>query len=178
MNKLNKKLITLFILAIICISGMYANSNDSLLTSNSSPTVSVKETPQWLKDLRDTEIITIGAMPFITLGVSLTYSLIVLFQNNFNTTYFVNPFAKSGSYSTEEQIGIIVTSSLICVGIGLTNLTINLVKRGIEKKNNQNDLQDNVKITVIENELNVIPVPAKYTREKNYLYGTMENAVF
>ena len=97
MNKLNKKLITLFILAIICISGMYANSNDSLLTSNSSQTVSVKETPQWLKDLRDTEIITIGAMPFITLGVSLTYSLIVLFQNNFNTTYFVNPFAKSGS---------------------------------------------------------------------------------
>ena len=134
MNKLNKKLITLFILAIICISGMYANSNDSLLTSNSSQTVSVKETPQWLKDLRDTEIITIGAMPFITLGVSLTYSLIVLFQNNFNTTYFVNPFAKSGSYSTEEQIGIIVTSSLICVGIGLTNLTINIVKSEMKKK--------------------------------------------
>ena len=82
MNKLNKKLITLFILAIICISGMYANSNDSLLTSNSSPTVSVKETPQWLKDLRDTEIITIGAMPFITLGVSLTYSLIVFFLDS------------------------------------------------------------------------------------------------
>lgn len=177
MKEFKRKIITLFFLTFICVSGMYANTSSSELPSENA-TVTSKETPQWLKDLRDTEIITIGALPFITLGVSLTYSLYLLFKNNFNTTYFVNPFAKSGSYSTEEQVGIIVTSSIICVGIGLTNLTINLVKRDIEKKKNQHFLQDNIKITTVENELNVIPIPSKYTREKKYLYGSMENAVF
>lgn len=176
MKEIAKKLAVIFLLAFVCVSGMFADT--STASSSQTQTVSSKEIPQWAKDLRDTEIITIGALPFITLGVSLTYSIYLLFKNNFNTTYFVNPFAKSGSYTTEEQVGIIVTSSLICVGIGLTNLTINLVKRDIERKKNHSYLEDNIQITTIDTELKVIPIPSKYTREKKYLYGSIENAVF
>lgn len=170
-----KKFFTLLIALIVLSTSVYANTNSTGINTDITKS---NGTPQWLKDVRDTEIITLGALPFVTLSVSLGYSLYVLASNNFNSTYFVNPFAKSDAYTKEEQIGIIVTSSIICVGIGITNLTINLVKRKNAQKNNQIDLQENISITAIENELNVIPIPAKYNRDKKFLYGTMENAVF
>lgn len=136
------------------------------------------EFPQWAKDLRDTEIITLGALPFITLGVTLTYSLYVLIKNDFNSTYVVNPFVKDKAYTEQEQAGIIITSASICVGIGITNLIINLVKRNEEKKRSKQYLQDNIKITTIDTELNLIPIPPKYKRQKNYMIGDIEDAVF
>lgn len=171
---MKKTFISIFLLALIFSTSIYSNTNNNTTPQPYSP----KEIPQWVKDFRDTEIITLGSLPFVTLGVTLTYSLISLVSHNFDSRYFVNPFTKNGSYSTDEQIGIIVTSSLICVGIGLTNLTINLIRRGIDKKRNHQDLQSNVKITVIESELNIPAIPDKYTRKKEYLYGNMENAVF
>ena len=76
----------------------------------------------WLKDARDTEIIILGSLPFVTLGVTLGYSFVNFVQHDFNSAYFVNPFTKEGSFTQEEQIGIIVTSSLIIIFAFLLSL--------------------------------------------------------
>ncbi|MCR5613927.1 hypothetical protein [Treponema sp.] len=168
-----KKLFAVLFISISMLSTIYAQS-----TSTEPVPYKEDEFPQWLRDVRDTEIIILGSMPFVTLGVTLTYSFINLAQHNFDGAYFINPFTKEGSFSQEQQIGIIVTSSIICVGIGITNLTINLIKRGIEKKRSAQILGPNINITTIDNTLNVAPLPSKYNREKKYLYGNIESAVF
>ena len=174
-----RNIFTLVIL-IFLSADFFAQTNSTVSNSAAESSMQNEKSgmPLWLKDVRDTEIIMLGSLPFVTLGVTLGYSFVNFVQHDFNSAYFVNPFTKEGSFTQEEQIGIIVTSSLICAGIGLTNLTINLIKRGIEKKNNRQFLQDNIKITVIENEMSIMPVPQKYRREKKYLYGNMESAVF
>ncbi|MBQ0003617.1 MAG: hypothetical protein KBT21_08775 [Treponema sp.] len=137
-----------------------------------------KEIPSWLKHVRRTEIITLGSMPFVTIGVTLGYSFYNLATHNFDGSYFVNPFTKEGSYSKDEQIGIIVTASMISLGIGVTNLAINLIRDGINKNKKTENLQSNIKITTINNEINIYPIPQKYKREKEYLFGNIESAVF
>ncbi|WP_191018101.1 hypothetical protein [Treponema zioleckii] len=84
--------------------------------------------PQWSKDLRRTEIITLGSFPFVTLWTTLGYSLAVLGE-------FHNPLDKStSSFSTDDQKRIIAYSAGICVGLGLTDLAITLIKRSYNKR--------------------------------------------
>ncbi|MCR5188356.1 MAG: hypothetical protein K6C97_05425 [Treponema sp.] len=96
-----------------------------------------EEFPQGLKDLRRFEIVSLGAMPFVTLNTSLVYSGIRYGTHNFDSAYAPNPFAAS-SYTTEEQREILLTSLAISVGIGLADYIIQLVKR--YKKNRQDQL--------------------------------------
>ena len=91
------------------------------------------EFPQFLKDARRFEIITLGALPFVSIQTTLGYSTILYFQHDCEAAYFPNPFA-AATYSQEEQIGILLTSLGICVGIGLTDLIIQLIKRSNAKK--------------------------------------------
>ncbi|MBP3710569.1 MAG: hypothetical protein J6I73_09270 [Treponema sp.] len=95
------------------------------------------EFPQFMKDLRRAEIISFGALPFVTLTSTLVYSGIRWGKHGFDTNYFPNPFAKSSDangFSQQEQIGILLTSVGISVGIGLTDLIVNVVKRKVAKK--------------------------------------------
>ena len=113
------------------------------------------EFPQFFKDARRFEIITLGALPFVTLQTTLGYSTIKYVQNDFSASYFPNPFAAS-TYSQDEQIGILFTSLGICVGIGLTDLIIQLVKRSNAKK--RSGIQNsNLTITPVEN--TKLPLP-------------------
>jgi len=94
-------------------------------TSSSSSTTSYDDInfPQWAKDLRRTEIITFGSLPFVTLWTTVGYSLAVYGK-------FKNPLDKSTSSFTEnDQWNIIAISSAACVGLGLTDLAINLFLR-------------------------------------------------
>lgn len=136
------------------------------------------EFPSWVENFRRTEIITFGSMPFVTIGVTLVYSFYNLATHDFNGAYFINPFTKENSLTRDEQIGIIVASSLVSLGIGLTNLTINLIKENIAKKRNLQTLQPNITITTINTEINIIPIPQKYKRNKEYIFGNIESAVF
>ncbi len=91
------------------------------------------EFPQGLKDLRRFTIITLGAMPFVTIDTMLTYSTIRWAQHDFDGAYSPNIFDTS-SYSTEEQIGLLLTSLGICMGIGLIDYIVQVSKRNKEKK--------------------------------------------
>lgn len=136
------------------------------------------EFPVWAENIRRTEIITFGSMPFVTIGVTLIYSFYNFASHDFNGAYFINPFTKDTSMTKDEQIGIIVAASCVSLGIGLTNLAINLIRDSINKKKSQETLQSNIKITTINNEINITPIPQKYKREKEYIFGNIESAVF
>ena len=97
-----------------------------------------EEFSPWLKDLRRAEIITFGAMPFVTLNVTLGFWA----MNGFDPA--LSPFAAADSttskYTNDQTLSILLTSFGICAGIGLadflvhflktTNKTSNLKKKG------------------------------------------------
>ncbi|WP_149554171.1 hypothetical protein [Treponema pectinovorum] len=108
--------------------------------------------PQWTKDLRRTEIITFGSLPFVTLWTSLGYGLIV--QGSFH-----NPLDKStSSYTQEQQKQIMMIAVSTSLALGLTDLLINLITRKIAK-NKQNQVAKSI---------TVIPLSKLNSQEKTF----------
>ncbi len=94
------------------------------------------EFPSWAKDLRRTEIITFGSLPFATLGVTLGYGIIK--YANGSSTSIANPFNKSSSqYSLDEQKKILGISCAVSLALGLTDLGVNHITRFIKRKKMQ-----------------------------------------
>ena len=136
----------------------------SATTSTEPKEYTEDEFPQALHDLRRFEIVSLGALPFVTLNSTLVYSGVKYVQNDFNPAYAPNPFApKSESgFTTEEQVGILLTSLGISVGIGLTDFIIRSVKRNSKKKKAQKNKNQNITISTIEND----PTATKITLDK------------
>ena len=157
------------------IFSLFAQNLFSAASKTPEP-YSDNEFPGFLHDLRRAEIITLGAMPFITFNATLGYSLSKFAFNNFDLQYFVNPFAQSSdsSFSTDEQIGIILTSLGISLCIGITDFIVNSVKRSNAKKkiNNPNNP---VKINPIKNDPDAIKLPSsKQTQEEDFSNNLQE----
>lgn len=135
-----------FILKLVLFA-FIINLSSPLLAEESetkSKTVEEEEIPQSLKDLRRFEIITLGALPFVVLDSTLVYSGIKYIQNDFSSQY------KPGfnqKFSKDEQLGIVLTSIGISIGIGITDLIVNLVKRNKKKKNQE--LMENNSILIM-----------------------------
>lgn len=130
------------------------------LVAFAEPTVEIEpytqdEFPSWAQDIRRTEIVTLGSLPFTTLGVTLGYSLYRYASNGFNPEYIPNPFAKSstGSLSSKEQIGIVLTSVGISAVIGLVDLTIRLIQRSAAKKEAIRQRDDTLIITPLSDSI-------------------------
>lgn len=107
------------------------------------------EFPSWAKDLRRTEIITFGSLPFATLGVTLGYGIIK--YANGSSTSIANPFNKSSSqYSLDEQKKILGISCAVSLALGLTDLGVNHITRFIKRKKMQkvNRLKEIEKINI------------------------------
>lgn len=121
------------------------------LSAETTPTENIEDLPQSIQDLRRFEIVTLGSLPFVTLDVNLGYSTYKWATNGFDGSYFPNPFASSEKrgYTTDEQVGVLVTSLCISLGIGVTDLVITNIKRGSKKRNERkNSLKD----------INIIPI--------------------
>ncbi len=107
------------------------------------------EFPSWAKDLRRTEIITFGSLPFATLGVTFGYGIIK--YANGSSTSIANPFNKSSSqYSLDEQKKILGISCAVSLALGLTDLGVNHITRFIKRKKMQkvNRLKEIEKINI------------------------------
>lgn len=128
--------------------------------NNNSDDINKEEIPQGIQDFRRFEIITLGAMPFVTLDATLGYSVIKyakeLSDGNKNAT-FPNPFKSSGDggYDDDEIKGIILTSFGICLGIGISDLIVNIVKRN---KSASNKNKTNLNIIRIEDDPDAIKI--------------------
>ena len=117
------------------------------------------EFPQTLKDIRRFEIITLGALPFVTLDTTIVYSNFRYAQNDFDSAYKPDIFSSS-SFTQDEQKGIILTSLGICVGIGLSDLIVQLIKRSSKKRKQEINYDDIAVIPIAEDEdASVIPLP-------------------
>jgi hypothetical protein len=128
------------------------------------------EFPQFMKDARRAEIITLGAMPFVTLNTTLGYSMLRYWQHDFSSDYVPNPFAKtsdSNGFTEDEQKTILLTSIGISAGIGLTDLIVNIVKRNIARRKTLRENSGPVQITPIEQDKDAVQIqPPPHDREK------------
>lgn len=124
---------------------------DSTTTDTTPEEYSKDEFPTAMQDLRRFEIISLGALPFVTLDTTLVYSGIRYAQHGFDSSYMPNPFASAseGGFTTEEQFGVIVTSLGISIGIGLTDFIIRLIKRSSQKKKISRTRNNDLTITSI-----------------------------
>lgn len=139
MNRINR-------LFVILIVSLFAGFIQPVFSEDTTPLpYEQKEFPQGLKDLRRFEIITLGAMPFVTLDTTLVYSVYRYVQSGYNPEYSPNPFAAS-TYTTDEQTKIILTSLGVCLGIGLTDYAIQLIKRSKAKKREKLLTYDDISI--------------------------------
>lgn len=140
-NRMHQKKRNLLILIIIfsLFSFLSAESEED----KSEPSIPIESEVNYsdiFSDLRRFEIISFGSMPFVTLDTTLAYSVYKFFANNFDTSSF-NIFS-SKNYSQSEINGILITSASISVGIAITDLIINIVKR----KNEKNKYKDLIEI--------------------------------
>ncbi|MCR5605830.1 MAG: hypothetical protein K6F69_03320 [Treponema sp.] len=118
------------------------------------------EFPQYALDLRRTEIITFGSIPFVLLQTTIVYSFWRYYDHDFSSDYIPNPLAKSSSAAgldTDEQKMLLKSTAAICVGLGITDLIIQLIKRhkskSRAKKNAQNAMQP-ITIEAVDEEEN------------------------
>ncbi len=119
--------------------------------------------PQWSKDIRRTEIITLGSLPFVTLWTSLGYGLAV-------KGTFHNPLDKSTSgYTQEDQKKIIGIAAAASIGLGLTDLTINLITRNAKMRKNKKNQQKSILVVPLSQEImeQVIPETIELPEEND-----------
>lgn len=127
-----------FLFILILIFSLSTN----LFAEDTNPAPYDKEEfPQGLQDLRRFEIISLGSLPFVTLDATLVYSGIRYVKNDFDSSFKPDIFSKS-SFNQDEQVGLILTSLGISVGIGLTDYIVHIIKRSKEKKKDKIKYED------------------------------------
>ncbi len=111
---------------------------------------SILEFPDWAQQIRRTEIITLGSLPFTTLSVTTAYSVFRYAKNNFNPDYIPNPLAKSSSAANlneEEQKNIVIAAVSVSALVGLVDLVITIIKNAKKSKTtDQSELPDSIVI--------------------------------
>lgn len=149
------------LIAKILIVSLFLNFSLPLFSEDTSPKAyDDDEFPQTLKDIRRFEIITLGALPFVTLDTTLAYSTYRYAKNDFDDAYKPDIFSPS-SFTQEEQKKIILTSVGICAGIGLTDLIVQIIKRSVKKKKRQINYDDISIIPIAEDQdASIIPLPS------------------
>lgn len=167
------KKIALLALLFLCVS-LFPLAADDFTVEGAEP-YDTKATPQWLKDLRRGEIITLGSWPFTLLLTSLGYSLVQVGSHNFDFTYMRNPFSTvGGDYSESETLGIIFTSLGISVGVGMADFIATLVKRKKAEKKNNSRQMENIIVTPLEGGGDFF----LHDRNSEIIFGNLESAVF
>ena len=163
-----KKITAVLLLITLSLSSVFpADSADEKKT----------EWPQWAKDIRRTEIITFGSLPFVTLWTTMIYSGI-----KYNR--IGNPFDKStSSFTTDDQKKIITYACIASAGLGLTDLVISIIKRNTSKP--RPVTHDVITVMPLSNDFeiqdgNFVPLPPEEIQEipKEYLQAGIENALF
>ena len=85
------------------------------------------EFPQWAKDLRRGEIVSLGAIPFAGLWVVGGYGGYKYLSGQSES--FPNPFSSKDAFDKQEIWTMVGISAGIGIGIGLTDFFVNLSRR-------------------------------------------------
>ena len=157
------------LLVKILIFSLVFNFTAPIFAEDTTPKpYNTEEFPQTLKDIRRFEIITIGALPFVTLDTTLAYSTYRYAKNDFDAAYKPDIFSPN-SFTQDEQKGIILTSVGICIGIGLTDLIVQIIKRNSKKRRPQLNYDDISVIPISEDQDAVeLPLPQETRPQENF----------
>ena len=141
------------------ISILLLISFSSLLFANStSPEpYGEDEFPDWANYLRRYEVITLGSLPFTTMGVTTFYTLYRYIDNDFDKNYIPNPLALTSSAAnldSDEQKLILLTAIGTSIVAGTVDLIIHVIKKEKAKKKNAQIFERDVIIQNKIDELN------------------------
>ena len=96
-----------------------------------------EEFPLWQRELRRFEILSFGALPFVTLLSFWGYDMIRAAQHPKDPAYYPWPFKqadKAVALTEKEQLGVFLTAAGISVTIALIDITYRAIKRSAAKK--------------------------------------------
>ncbi|UTC49715.1 hypothetical protein E4N65_06185 [Treponema sp. OMZ 855] len=96
-----------------------------------------EEFPLWQRELRRFEILSFGALPFVTLLSFWGYDMIRAIQHPKDPAYYPWPFKqadKAVALTEKEQLGVFLTAVGISVTIALIDITYRAIKRSAAKK--------------------------------------------
>ncbi|GMO67995.1 MAG: hypothetical protein Ta2A_16070 [Treponemataceae bacterium] len=155
-SRLNKLVVCCSAFFFLCATFGFSQSSSETHT----PVPYTKdELEGWVKQLRRTEIITLGSLPFTMLSVTLGFTLyhwLVLGQSEYEISFDSNTSSSRGlttfsGFSYDEQIQILTISASISLAIGLADLIWSLIKNSSsEKKRLQNQgLPPNIIVTEV-----------------------------
>jgi len=163
MSELFKRVIASFVAIAFLSTSVFAGSSTNSGSSKSSEKESTEplpytkeEFPQWAHDLRRTEIITFGSLPFVLLQSTIVYSFWRYYDNDYSSSYFPNPLSKTSEgagLDSDEQKMLLATSAAISLGLGLTDLAIQIIKRHSKKRKERRlkqKAEENINIEPIE----------------------------
>ena len=156
------KIMKRFFVSLVSIFLVFSFSSQNLFAADSSASSKYDDInfPQWTLDLRRTEIITFGSLPFVMIWTTVGYSL-------YEYGEFKNPLSKDTSSFDEEDIKkIIGISALASIGLGLTDLSINLINRA-RKESRLRKLRESQPFTIMrESEMQKIRLKEGETDEQ------------
>ncbi|MBO5607797.1 MAG: hypothetical protein J5930_07875 [Treponema sp.] len=158
MKKIILLLAAVFTLGISCV---YAEDTEK----REPEPYTEAEFPHWALTLRRSEIITLGSLPFTTLGVTFGVGLFKYISGQ--TSTFPNPFDKTSSYSSSDIQFIVGLSLGVSLVIGLVDFIIHLVINHKKQKETRR----------VMSTIEVVPAPERAVPEANESPGE-ENAVF
>ena len=115
----------------------------SAAESTSAEPYTEDEFPRWAYDVRRTEIITFGSLPFVTIAVTLCYGTYLYMNGTLDS--FPNPLDKSSdSFSSGQQLKILGMSVGASCALGAADLIVSLIKSK-KKSDRKKKLEENIK---------------------------------
>lgn len=140
----------IFFVSLFSVFPVYAE--DTTVSRTPDP-YGAEEFKQWQKDLRRFEIITFGALPFISLLSFWAYDIGRSIAHKGDPAY--NPWpikdAKIAVKLTEkEQLGIFLTAVGISLGVAIIDLTYRSIKRANAKKLEEKNEEEAILLIPIE----------------------------
>ena len=96
-----------------------------------------EEFPLWQRELRRFEILSFGALPFVTLLSFWGYDMIRAAKHPKDPAYYPWPFKKADkavALTEKEQLGVFLTAAGISITIALIDITYRAIKRSAAKK--------------------------------------------
>jgi hypothetical protein len=133
---------SLFLLIfLISAAGLFSQEADTRVPVPYGPA----EFPEWQKDVRRAEILSFGALPFITFMASIYYDVYRYIDHDGDEGYLPWPLKKSDSavpLTEDEQKTVLLASAGISVGVALFDFGFRSLMRSIragreEKRNRE-----------------------------------------
>jgi len=126
------------------------------------------EFPDWQKDVRRAEILSFGALPFVTFVSSIYYDIYRYYSHDRQEGYLPWPLKKSESaiaLSEAEQKNIVIYSASISIGVALFDFGYRTVKRAIQNSKAEKENQGYIDPIQIEPVKTEPILPAEATNE-------------